>query len=181
MEIILPRQFRANALFPFVEEHFEQMSVIPDRVTFDFSDLNFALPSGVVFLNNLSRFLARNRCEVAFQGMDVSKQAIKYLDDALFFEQHLDSKLSWGSVPRRTTQPLQEIRHLDSRSSFALARRTGRRARNDSKARPQSASFIFVNIDGSLQIRRFPMNRQEEPAGILVRLGESIRSHDLGS
>ena len=114
MEIILPRQFRANALFPFVEEHFDQMNVIPDRVTFDFSELRFALPSGVVFLSNLSRFLARNRCAVTFQGMDVSKQAIKYLDDALFFEQHLGAKLSSSSVPRRTTQPLQEVRHQDS-------------------------------------------------------------------
>lgn len=57
----------------------------------------------------------------------------------------------------------------------------GRQARNASNARSQSASFISVDIDGSLQIRQSPKNHQEKLAGILLKPGESIRPNGLRS
>lgn len=114
VEVALPRQFKASALFTLVEQHFDQMNNLPDKVVFNFAGLGFALPSGVVFLSNLSRFLIRNSTQVEFRGMDVRNAATRFLDDALFFEQHIGAKLSPQSRPRPTTQPLQEIRHHNS-------------------------------------------------------------------
>ncbi len=46
--------------------------------------------------------------------MDVRRTAIKFLDDSLFFEQHIGSKLNPESSPRPTTRPLIEVRHTES-------------------------------------------------------------------
>ncbi|MFQ1700491.1 ATP-binding protein [Loktanella agnita] len=109
----LPRQFEADRLFLFIKENFGTFESVPDAVEFDFSRMNFAFPSGVVFLSNLTRFLLRQGCEVSYSGMDTNKECIKFLDDSLFFQQHLREKLSQHSAPRVTTQPLIELRHKD--------------------------------------------------------------------
>lgn len=113
INVLLPRQFVADQLFPFIKEQFGNFETVPCAVTFDFSRMNFVLPSGIVFLSNLTLFLVRRGCKVSFTGMDCNKQCIKYLDDSLFFEQHMKMKLFSDSVPRSTTRPLIEIRHQD--------------------------------------------------------------------
>ncbi|WP_145974836.1 ATP-binding protein [Ruegeria atlantica] len=46
--------------------------------------------------------------------MNKMSEAIRFLDDSLFFEQHMGSKLNAWSNPRATTQPLIEVRHTES-------------------------------------------------------------------
>lgn len=114
LNVKLPRQFEATRLFRFIKDEFGTFDTLPDEVHFDFSEMNFVLPSGIVFLSNLTRFLARRGCRVSFVGMDTDKSCIRYLDDSLFFQQHLHAKLLAGSAPRETTQPLIELRHQES-------------------------------------------------------------------
>jgi hypothetical protein len=107
----LPKRFEADRLFPFIKENFGTFETIPEAVAFDFAQMNFVMPSGIVFLSNLTRFLVRQGCKVRFVSLDTSKDCIKFLDDSLFFEQHLQHKLLPASAPRPTTQPLVELQH----------------------------------------------------------------------
>lgn len=109
--LTIPRQFYAEDLFPAVKQAFGTFERVPKAVCLDFSDLRFVRPSGVVFLSNLTRFLARQGCEVTYVGMDISSEPIRFLDDSQFFVQHLGRPLREGCAPRNTTRPLVEIRH----------------------------------------------------------------------
>ena len=112
--VALPGQFTARALFGTVSDSFGQFETIPSEVVFDFGRLAFVRPSGVVFLSNLSRYLVRNGCSVSYRNMNPQTEPIRFLDDSLFFEQHIGKKLRKISAPRATTQPLIEIKHSES-------------------------------------------------------------------
>ena len=56
MKDVLPAQFKAMELFTKVNQEFGRFETIPTAVDFDFSQLRFVRPSGVVFLSNLALF-----------------------------------------------------------------------------------------------------------------------------
>lgn len=87
---------------------------LPPKLVFDFARLQFIRPAGVVFLSNLIDWLAEKGTRVSFSGCDTKREAIKYLDDSLFFERHWGSKLALESTPRDTTRPLLKIAQKDS-------------------------------------------------------------------
>ena len=109
MKITLPGQFRAPNLFRTVSNQLFGAAQLPDSVEFDFSKLHFVLPSGVVFLSNVTRYLRNNDCDVSYVGTDTFKECIKFLDDSQFFLQHSGQLLLAHSRPRKTTMPLMEI------------------------------------------------------------------------
>ncbi len=49
-----------------------------------------------------------------FDGLNSREKAIKYLDDSLFFEQHLGQKLNPNSRCRPTTIPVRQVAKTDS-------------------------------------------------------------------
>lgn len=114
ISIILPRRLTAENLFLLIHKNFNTSTTIPSEVEFDFSVVDFALPSGIVFLSNLSRYLLRQNCTVVYSEMNNENRCIRFLDDSLFFEQHMGKKLCQTCHPRNTTRPLMEIRHTDS-------------------------------------------------------------------
>lgn len=120
MKVVLPAEFRAENLFTHTEQCFGRFDVLPEAVSFDFSRMRFALPSGVVFLSNLSRFLVRNGCKVTYANINTNSEAIRFLDDAMFFEQHLQKLLIPTSTVRPTTQPLRAIHHEASHGWIGL-------------------------------------------------------------
>jgi len=113
--IQLPAQFDGQTLSQVAAEvvtHSKQQ--FPHNLAFDFRQLNFIRPAGVVFLSNLADWLSEKETGVSFINCDIGREAIKYLDDSLFFEQHCGSKLSQSSSPRDTTRPLLKIAQKDS-------------------------------------------------------------------
>lgn len=48
--------------------------------------------------------------KVAIKRPDTERDAIRFLDDSLFFEQHTGQKLRPWAQPRSTTQPLQQVK-----------------------------------------------------------------------
>jgi hypothetical protein len=70
----------------------------PERIVFDFQNLKFIQPTGVVFLHNIIRWLQAKKCSVAFRGHNADSAPLKYLRDALFFELHLEGRVS-SSAP----------------------------------------------------------------------------------
>jgi anti-sigma regulatory factor (Ser/Thr protein kinase) len=95
---------------------------LPSEIVFDFSSLTFIRPSAVCFLSNLSHWLLRQEIKVSFRNVDLGTLPLKYLDDSLFFEQHIGKKIYPLSRPRSTTRPLRKVSNAEShmwlRSNF---------------------------------------------------------------
>ncbi|WP_305972711.1 MULTISPECIES: ATP-binding protein [unclassified Mameliella] len=87
---------------------------MPAEVVIDFSDVSFITPPSVAFLSNFTYWFANAGAKVAFDGLNVNRAAIKYLDDSMFFEQHLGSKLDPSSYCRSTTVPVRKVAKTDS-------------------------------------------------------------------
>jgi anti-sigma regulatory factor (Ser/Thr protein kinase) len=81
----------------------------PSSLVLDFKRLNFIQPAGVIFLSNLIWWLHRHGTSVQLINAKRNAEALRYLDDSLFFEQHCRKKLWLWSAPRSTTIPLQRI------------------------------------------------------------------------
>lgn len=116
--IHLPRQFDGYGMAKVVNQLTRSAQTgLPDALSFDFSNLHFIKPTGTVFLSNLIRWLENVKgCTVTFNGLKLSRGAIRFLDDSLFFKQHLGHLLDPLASPRPTTSPLQHITHAESHS-----------------------------------------------------------------
>jgi anti-sigma regulatory factor (Ser/Thr protein kinase) len=81
----------------------------PPKLILDFQRLNFIQPAGVIFLSNLIWWLHQHGTSVQLINAQHNVDALRYLDDSRFFEQHCGAKLWAWSRPRSTTIPLQRI------------------------------------------------------------------------
>lgn len=114
--IPLPWQFNGPNISNVVASLNSTITTLPKDIIFDFSPLGFIDPCGVVFLSNLIHWLRERGCNPTFDGIDINRAPIKFLEDSLFFEQHIGKKLDPSSSPRSTTRPLQLIPHEKSHS-----------------------------------------------------------------
>jgi anti-sigma regulatory factor (Ser/Thr protein kinase) len=81
----------------------------PPSLFLDFQKLNFIQPAGVIFLSNLIWWLHQHGTTVQLINANPNVEALRYLDDSRFFEQHCGAKLWERSTPRSITIPLQRI------------------------------------------------------------------------
>jgi anti-sigma regulatory factor (Ser/Thr protein kinase) len=151
----------------------------PPKLVFDFAQLRFIRPAGVVFLSNLVHWLREKGCNAAFRNIDGESRALFFLDDSLFFEQHLGSKVRATASPRETTRPLLKIAQKDSHNwlEFNLVPwLAGRLSITPSSLYSVKASVseLFNNIQdhtrydiGSIFVQHFP-NEQ----GITISLSD---------
>lgn len=108
--IQLPNQFygaRVSHIITEVEAH--SPDGLPSQICFDFGTLGFVRPVGVVILSNLVHWLASKGTKVLFRNIDRPTQALRFLDDSLFFKQHTGKVVNAGAAPRSTTRPLIQI------------------------------------------------------------------------
>lgn len=105
----LPEQLGGASLATVASSLVELEGEVPPEITIDFSTLVFIEPVGVTFLSNLCHWLAHQGCKITFLNTDVRSDALIYLDDSQFFEQHTRQKLNLSSAPRDTTRPLQRV------------------------------------------------------------------------
>jgi anti-sigma regulatory factor (Ser/Thr protein kinase) len=169
LTVVLPRLLDGPNLCRFTESFIEACDGnLPDRVCLDFAELNFIEPTGVTFLSNFVHWLASMNVNADFQNHQRNSVSLRFLDDSLFFEQHLGQKNNPDARPRVTTKPLQRVGHAQShdwvRSQLVpwLVARTGENA-------PTFASIgvcvseVFNNIadhagvdNGSIFLQHFP-------------------------
>lgn len=87
---------------------------LPKEVTFDFSQIRSARPTGIVFLHNMTRHLRAAGCAVKYVGYDrESSHAMRFLDNIGFFEDHLGARQFQGSALQSTSCRLIEIHQND--------------------------------------------------------------------
>jgi anti-sigma regulatory factor (Ser/Thr protein kinase) len=118
--ILIPRQFKGVTLSKLADDITSQHpSGFPVSLTFDFQQLSFIRPAGVVFLSNLFWWLHQHGTAVHLINVDKDTKALEYLDDSLFFEQHCGRKIRPNAAPRQTTRPLVRIAHEQSHDWLA--------------------------------------------------------------
>ena len=105
----IPSRVEHNNIFLELQRLFLGNPALPDVIDIDFAKLTFIRSPGIAFLSNFSYWLVDQGATVTFSNLDINKAAIKYLDDSLFFEQHLGKKLDLGSHCRATTLPLKQV------------------------------------------------------------------------
>lgn len=110
--IMLPAQFRGLTLSKLARDVVNGCPEWPPKeLAFNFSQLVFIRPAGVVFLSNLLSWLDHQGAKVSLVGLARRSAALEYLDNSLFFQQHCGRKLSDAATPRATTRPLVKIAH----------------------------------------------------------------------
>lgn len=110
--VLIPSQFKGTTLSSLVAD--VAATNLPKEIVFDFSQLNFVRPAGVVFLNNIVNWLREQGVVVNFANNSGRSPALRFLDDSLFFEKLCGAKVNPNASPRSTTRPLMEIAHEQS-------------------------------------------------------------------
>ena len=108
-KLLLPSRVVGNAIFKELQQLLNDNPELPDIIDIDFSRLSFIRSPGVAFLSNFSHWIMDQGTTVTFSNLDINKDAIKYLDDSMFFKQHLRKKLNPSSKCRPTTIPLKQV------------------------------------------------------------------------
>jgi hypothetical protein len=85
----------------------------PQEVVIDFGNLGFVRPAGIVFLSNLFAWMHAHQTKITLINLTGNGDAVRFLDDSLFFEQHCGAKVRADASPRSTTRPLMRIAHQD--------------------------------------------------------------------
>ncbi|HMO30410.1 ATP-binding protein [Enterovirga sp.] len=110
INVTLPYRLTGSSVGHVVSK-FEKdcQGIVPRRVNIDFRNLGFIEPAGVTFLSNFVWWAHHRGIEAFFRNHAPDREAIRFLDDSLFFEQHLNKKLNQYAAPRITTKPLQRV------------------------------------------------------------------------
>jgi hypothetical protein len=119
LDLVLPYKLDGATLRVVVQNFINGcQDGLPNEVWIDFSRLGFTEPAGITFLSNFVSWSVHRNVKVCFDGHQRADEAIRFLDDSLFFEQHLRFKLNPAASPRATTRPLVHARHEQSQSEI---------------------------------------------------------------
>lgn len=99
--VSLPKTFNMSSMRQFIRDAIHMQAVTgAKRIVFDFSQMSFIEPEGVVVLANTIEFFRQTHVEVRFAGHSHAGPGRKYLDDSGFFEHYLKRRLFVGSELR---------------------------------------------------------------------------------
>lgn len=183
-KIDLPVRFTGPAMPTVLGTLFANGSIpAGTAIDFCFEHLRWIEPAGITFLSNICHWLMHHGHAVGFSGLTNRTTALVYLDDALFFEQHLGHKLNPYSSQRPTTLPLRQLRHAESHAWLKMNMRSWLSTRT---GLPEAAfdevqvciSELFNNIQdhtqleiGSIFAQHFPKANRVKFAVADVGLG----------
>lgn len=123
MEVMLPESFNRKSMYSFISEIISlDRNPVSEQVIFNFRNLKFIEPVGVTVLSNISQWLNNRGVKVSYRTPKIEafnqRRALCYLDDSLFFEQHIGSKKREYAAPRATTRPLKSVKVDESYQWF---------------------------------------------------------------
>jgi hypothetical protein len=120
VQISLPKTFNSETMYGFLSQALTPEGNIRYRtIDFDFGDLDFIEPVGVVVLSNLVEFLRRAGVTGFFRSVwgdgTQSSKGVRYLDDSGFFERYHNGKsLRTNASCKKGTLPLTLVPSLDT-------------------------------------------------------------------
>ena len=104
----LPTCFNLLTMGPFIADAVNaQVKLNAREIYFDFGDLIFIRPEGVVVLSNTIEHFKQARVKIFFLRHNWNTEANRYLDDSGFFGEYLKTKVFPTSSCRSTTIPLK--------------------------------------------------------------------------
>ena len=112
----MPAYLINHNLFKEFQKFLDANPKLPETVEVNFSQVRHIKPPSVAFLSNMTHWFTSMGSGVEFSNTDVQQEAIKYLDDSLFFELHTGQKISPFSACRPTTLPVRQLARRDSHS-----------------------------------------------------------------
>ncbi|MGE1025116.1 ATP-binding protein [Bacillus sp. GMs2/2] len=117
MEVMVPERFNRKTMYDLLKEVTdEDLNPKETQITFNFRKLKFIEPAGVTILGNIFQWLNKNNVECTLKlprKLD-DRDAIKYLDDSLFFKPYIGNTLREEASLRPTTIPLSFITYAES-------------------------------------------------------------------
>lgn len=117
MEVMVPRRFNRSTMYELLEAVIdEDLKPKAEEITFNFRKLNFIEPAGVTILGNLFEWLNKNgvTCDKILPRSIDGRDAVRYLDDSLFFEQYFGETIREQAGVRPTTIPLNLVSYANS-------------------------------------------------------------------
>lgn len=106
----LPRVFNSVTMYPFIQRAVnEQGDAQCNEITFDFSELVFIEPVGVVVLSNLIEYFIQLGVKTQLGGLALLSPGTCYLDDSGFFRHYLNYSLRARAKLRDSTLPLRLV------------------------------------------------------------------------
>lgn len=113
--IPLPRIFNTASMYGLISQVIDPDTGVPKwpAVNFDFADLGFIEPVGVVVLSNLIEYLNRMGATCTFSWLTLSKPVV-YLDDSGFFLRYLGKPIRDHATVRVGTLPLTLVANPES-------------------------------------------------------------------
>jgi anti-sigma regulatory factor (Ser/Thr protein kinase) len=115
VDINLPTRLNSTGIYRLLRSVITtDQKPLDDEFNFHFNTLEFIEPVGVTVLSNLSYWLLKQGVSKVYWTVDKYTRCVDFLDDSLFFEQHLGEKVKKASSPRSTTFPLSNIKHQES-------------------------------------------------------------------
>lgn len=118
MQIDLPKRLNRNTMYVLLKKVItKDNEPVANEILLNFETLTtFIEPSGVTILSNLINWLEHKGVSVAIYPGQLStgESPIRFLDDSMFFQQHLGESISEHSQVRGTTFPL---RHVNTQQS----------------------------------------------------------------
>lgn len=113
MIVDLPVRFNRDTMYVLLQKVItKDRTPIANEITLDFSTLTkFIEPSGVTILSNIIHWLEDNSVDVNIQPGEINsyESPNKFLDDSLFFYQHLGEMINENAKVRNTTFPLEQV------------------------------------------------------------------------
>jgi anti-sigma regulatory factor (Ser/Thr protein kinase) len=113
MLINLPRRLNRDTMYVLLQKVISKdKNPIADEITLNFETLSvFIEPSGVTILSNLIHWLESKGVTVMIIPGEVGiyDSPNKFLDDSMFFKEHLGEMISERSQVRSTTLPLMQV------------------------------------------------------------------------
>jgi anti-sigma regulatory factor (Ser/Thr protein kinase) len=114
MQIDLPRRLNRDTMYALLKKVITKDRLpISNELVLNFSTLTvFIEPCGVTILSNLIHWLEYSGVNVYILADEDSsgiENPIKFLDDSMFFKEHLGEKLINTSQVRKTTLPLRQV------------------------------------------------------------------------
>lgn len=110
INVTLPSQMNlsaATSLYARIHEATSDLEV--ELVNIDLSRLAFVTHDGVTILANYLEWLKKRGAEYRFINADITRDAVRYLDDCQFFAHYLGEKLSPFSHVRDSTIPFTSV------------------------------------------------------------------------
>lgn len=111
--IKLPKIFNAESMYPLMSAALTiEGNVVCKHIDFDFTELEFIEPVGVVVLSNLVEFLRRAGAGGNFHGVFDQSKGVRYLDQSGFFERYHGGPINPGTRCKDGTLPLTLVESI---------------------------------------------------------------------